>query len=186
MAFSASEIENAQKSIQALTNLQHHRKELEIIWAQKNEKILEPTDINFPDIEGFTLLDYAIILQDMDQIQQLISEGAKSNKASDLAKRSENEAILQHIPTISSDASNDPNTTLFHLAAQLNFDTFHEKMNEVYGPTNWGDALDTYDSNGYTPLMIAIEQKNFPYIKYLVEQGCDVNKLFKTAPFTTT
>lgn len=50
-------------------------------WAGKGERIIEPTTINFPDIDGYTLLDYAILLDDAEDIETLLEQGATSQNA---------------------------------------------------------------------------------------------------------
>ncbi len=168
MTFSLSDLERAAKQREDLLEIHKQRQENEKRWLEKGEKILERSDVNFPDINGFTLLDYAVILADISKIKELIVSGAKSDKAVALAMRGNVEKVLIafSIDKVEQNSQSKPESF-----EKFSLDEKENKINE-------------YNSGGFTPLLLAVNQGNAPYIHYLVEQGCDINKMHKAAPIT--
>ncbi|MCS5710515.1 ankyrin repeat domain-containing protein [Candidatus Berkiella aquae] len=184
-----------------------YRKKLESIWQAKNETILQKTDVNFPDIHGKTLLEYAIELEEITLVRQLLLDGAYSRQALSLAKKTQNEEIIRLIinATSSYEFNDDPiqafeevyqdylafktDETKKHfllVGAKVPFELLLEKIqSEPMHDIDWLPYLDSYDAKGETPLLIAIHENNYPFFYYLIEKGCNIESAFLgTTTFT--
>lgn len=144
-----------------------HRKNLETHWAAKGEAILEPTTVNFPDIKGYTLLDYAIILGDIEKIETLVSQNAKSKKADALAKESENEFIVNNFTfTVPKSPSEETKSTpLMRALLSRNITDAKKLIDEGC------DVNQLYENTQYTAMDSALDIGNFEAVQYLVEHG---------------
>lgn len=95
MSFSNEQIQNAKGNIKKLENLIQERKKWEAIWKIKNEKILSHVDNMLKDIDGKNLLEYAIIVGDIDKVKQYINEGLESSEVLNLACIGGNPEIIK-------------------------------------------------------------------------------------------
>lgn len=167
MASKPSFIEQAKASYNSLLNVHIHRKNLETHWAAKGEAILEPTTVNFPDYKGYTLLDYAIILGDIEKITTLISQNAKSKKADALAKKSENEFIINSFSFTVPGSSSEENKSTPLMRALLS-----RNITEAKKLTDQGcDVNQLYENTQYTAMDSALDIGNFEAVQYLVDHG---------------
>ncbi len=105
MPFTPAEIQKAAENKLKLETLHAQRKKFEQTWLDKGEKILEPTDINFPDINGNTLLDYAIIASDVEEVKKLVNNDAVSKNALRLAIKSGNLNLIKFLKLNKSEIS---------------------------------------------------------------------------------
>jgi len=234
MAFSEIEILKAKENYEKLHELQLQRKMQELEWQKEiggiTEEIIEPTSIDFPDVHGNTLLDYAIIASNLDLIETLLEQGATSQQALVLAIQAGNESICALLKAkgltlqyeqISSDFLQNPNIKFFvDTIALEKFDKLHQSLLDTpvspwdsgpISPINkdgslwhhvaffpwtifmarkekkslrtisWKEGMEEYDSAGYAPIHYGIEAGNSEFVKFLLENGCDVNKSMQNA-----
>lgn len=169
MAFSESGIKLAGVLYSNLLNVHMHRKEFENRWVEQGETILEPTTVNFPDIQGNTLLDYAIILGDIEKIDMLISQGAKSKTAVILAKASENEYIINKFPSTPS-PSEDAGLTPLMRALKAKDISRAKKLIDQGANVN-----QIYENTSLTALDFAVSAESLEAVMYLVEHGAKLD-----------
>lgn len=203
MRITPEEIIDIKKKINDLKILHERRKELELLWKQKGEIILEETTIDFPDIDDNTLLDYNIKISDLNEVKKLISEGAQSKKAIFYAIQSENEEILKilidHNVAFNYFTLNptrflltESYIKLLNQVASYAFDRLKEDQSISFdGSTLWHhaahmffdeskfselstDNINEYDVLGYTPLHYAIRLNNIDFVLYLIKNGADI------------
>lgn len=81
MSFTEKQLKEAAQDRAKLLAIVEKRRVEEQKWKKRDEKLFVPTNHQFEDMSGMTLLDYAVMLGDFAEVRKLISEGATSKKA---------------------------------------------------------------------------------------------------------
>ena len=98
MPYSKKKLKDAQNKRIQLEKIITTRSLCETTWSEQKEPVLIKTTVDFPDIYGLTLLDYAIILSDLPKIKELQDQGAKlSPKALLLARKACDTEVLKYL-----------------------------------------------------------------------------------------
>ncbi len=99
MPYSENKLKSAKTRRDRLQSLLKQRSILEKDW----KTIIQPTDLNFPDITSHTVLDYSIIISDLSEIKYCMTHGATLSKRSiELALKANDKNVLEYIESFKS------------------------------------------------------------------------------------
>jgi len=163
--------------------------------------LVSQVDLNELDSNGYSVLHYAILSEDIPTVTLLLSLGAelhykeeqrkRGNTALDIAisiKNSELFTILLNCPRIDLNIPDWRGETSLITAIKLNAsyngggkeeeeeeEEEKEKMDLLEKLLARGADVNYIDSSSHTPLMYAIQEKSVAMVRRLIEQGAEVN-----------
>lgn len=153
--------------------------------------LLQYLDINELDSNGFSILHYAILKEDIPTISLLLSLGAEVNYYEDVIKKRRGNSSLDISIAIQNleifnILLNYPSTELNHpdwrgetsLMTTIKLNQYYSldlKLNIMKQLVERGSDVNFVDSSRNTPLIYAIQEKLSPIAEYLLAEGADVN-----------
>lgn len=156
MPYSTEELKQAQGKRKKLQDLIDWRQKQERIWVEQKEKIFVPADINFSDISGQTLLDYAVMIGEIETVKSLVEQGAKSKLA------------LQHALV-----GGYPQIAKYLIDNQFRCDPI---IAIIGTDPACHDVIAKYDL-GASPIAHAIATKNLLLLESLIKNGVDIKQV---------
>ncbi|XP_066260535.1 putative ankyrin repeat protein RF_0381 [Euwallacea similis] len=131
-------------------------------------------NINTLDSDDRTALNWAVRQGDEEAVRILCEAGSLVNNEEpgevlplDLAVYNGNSLVVKLL--LQYGARIIPSHYLLHKAVTQN------NLDVVMALVNGGAMINTRDSNGFTPIMIACSRKNLLILQYLIYEGADVN-----------
>jgi len=152
--------------------------------------LVSQVDLNELDSNGYSVLHYAILLEDIPTVALLLSMGAelhykeenrkRGNTALDIAihiKNPELFTILLNCPRIDLNIPDWRGETSLITAIKLNSSYYgeEEKMDIMEKLLARGSDVNYIDSSSNTPIMYAIQEKSIAMVQRLIDQGAEVN-----------
>ena len=142
--------------------------------------LAKKADVNAPQVDGTTALDWAVRANDLEMAELLLNAGAKASAANQLgatpillAAINGNAAILERLIRAGADPNapvSDTGDTALMIAARTG------KVDAVKVLLDQGAKVNTKESwGGTTALMWAISELHPDVTKLLVDRGADVN-----------
>jgi len=152
--------------------------------------LIQHKDINELDSNGYSILHYAIIIEDIDTVIQLIKMGAdlsykeenkkRGNSALDIAISIENEVIFNILLNCPQIELNNPDwrgETSLMTIIKLNQIKLEDKIKVIKKLIERGSDVNFVDSSKNNALIYAVNEKLLPVAEQLIEHGADVNFL---------
>jgi len=165
-------------------------------YLLKNHEIyqylLNYFNINEVDRNGYSLLHYAIITEDVKTVEYLIEKGAKilyienekglGHSAIDIVLNLQNtelNLVIQHKweNICNNENNNNKNEPLLISLLKSNIGTEHNKSKYIKYLIHKGCNVNVSDKYGKLALTYALESKSLPNVQILIENGADVNAL---------
>jgi len=154
------------------------------------EILLQHVDINELDSNGFNILHYVLLKEDIPTFILLLNLGAEVNYYEDVVnKRRGNSAldiviaiqnmeifnILLNYPSTKLNHPNWRSETPLSTTIKLNHYPLNLKLKLIEQLVERGGDVNYVDSSRNTPLIYAIQEKLNPIAKFLIEKGAEVN-----------
>jgi len=161
------------------------------------EFLLDHCDIDELDSNGYSILHYAILKEDLDAIVKLIERGAdvnfkenkngRGNSAFDIAICIRNKEIFKVLlssPSLQLNKTNEWGITPIMTIIDIDHYPMEDKMEIIEGLIEHGSDINFTDFFGHSPLTRAIQKQSLPIIKILIEHGANVNYIIQERNYT--
>jgi len=151
-------------------------------------------DINVRDSNGNDLLYYAILKEDIETIEYLISSGVNVNIRYSSGKSAMDlviskgyrflDLLLRNKVNIELNIPNSKGETPLITIIKSSHFNLDEKKHIIKKMIKKGANVNFVDKDENTSLVYAIQMKSLPIIKLLIENGANINHLIKTSYIT--
>ncbi|ORY81103.1 ankyrin, partial [Neocallimastix californiae] len=145
-------------------------------------------DINELDANGYSILHYAILKEDLDTTQLLISLGAdvnfkenkngRGNSALDISICIRNKEIFEVLLNSQNILLNETNEWgVTPLMTIIDIDSYRmeDKLEIMESLIDRGSDVNFIDIFGHSPLTCAIQKRSLSMVRLLIEHGANVN-----------
>jgi len=152
-------------------------------------KYMKKVDLNQMDSNGNSLLYYAILKEDIETIEYLVTNGANVNYKNNIGKSPLDLAISKGYKFLNALLTNNNNLSMnmpkvmeenpYATIIKLNGYSLKEKEDIIQKLINNGYKINSIDKSEKTPLVYAIQYHLLSVVRLLVENGADINYFMK-------
>jgi len=156
------------------------------------EFLIPYSDINELDANGYSILHYAILKEDLDTTQLLISLGAdvnfkenkngRGNSALDISICIRNKEIFEVLLNSQNILLNETNEWgVTPLMTIIDIDSYRmeDKLEIMESLIDRGSDVNFIDIFGHSPLTCAIQKRSLSMVRLLIEHGANVNYIIE-------